>query len=102
VLHFCGAEDRFIAAEFQRHFLLLGARGGAIGGGLAVALFAVLDLAFTEGAGMPGAGQIDTLLGGFQMGANAYLAVIALVISVAALTAVTSRLAVRQSLTAIE
>ena len=31
VLHICGAEDGFIAREFQRHFLLLGLRGGLIG-----------------------------------------------------------------------
>ena len=33
VLHVVGAKEGFIAAEFQRHFLLLGLKGGAIGGG---------------------------------------------------------------------
>ncbi len=102
VLHFCGAEDRFIAAEFQRHFLMLGARGGAIGGVLAVVLFAMLDLTITDSAGLPGGEQIDTLLGGFRIGLRGYLAVTLLVLAVAALTALTSRLAVRQSLAAIE
>jgi cell division transport system permease protein len=102
VLHFCGAKDRFIAAEFQRHFLLLGARGGAIGGVLAMVLFGALHIAFSDSTGLPGATQIDTLLGGFRMGPRAYLAVIGLVVGVAALTAATSRLAVRRSLTAIE
>jgi cell division transport system permease protein len=36
VLHFVGAKNGFIAANFQRHFLLLGLQGGAIGGGAAV------------------------------------------------------------------
>jgi cell division transport system permease protein len=102
VLHFCGAEDRFIAGEFQRHFLLLGAKGGAIGGGLAMLLFAALDLAFSESAGLPGPDQLDTLLGGFRVGLVAYGAVAVLVIAVAALTAATSRVAVRRSLTTIE
>ena len=33
VLHFVGAKDAYIAAQFQRHFLTLGLKGGAIGGG---------------------------------------------------------------------
>jgi cell division transport system permease protein len=102
VLHFCGAEDRFIAGEFQRHFLMLGARGGAIGGGLAMFLFLVLDFTLAADMGSPGADQFDTLLGGFDLSFRAYLAVICLVLAVAALTAATSRLAVRRSLTRIE
>src|SRR5260370_352854 len=35
VLHFVGAEDGFVAREFQRHFLLLGLRGGLLGAVLA-------------------------------------------------------------------
>ena len=37
VLHFVGAKNGFIAGHFQRHFLLLGLQGGAIGGGIAIA-----------------------------------------------------------------
>lgn len=102
VLHFCGAEDRFIAAEFQRHFLMLGARGGAIGGALAMILFGLLDVTFGDGTALPGADQVDTLLGGFRMSLKAYLLVVCLVLAVAALTAATSRVAVRRSLAAIE
>ena len=36
VLHFVGAKHGFIAGQFQRHFLILGLEGGAIGGGAAV------------------------------------------------------------------
>ena len=32
VLHFVGAEARFIATEFRRHFLLTGMKGAAAGG----------------------------------------------------------------------
>ena len=32
VLHFVGAEARFIAREFRRHFLLTGMKGAAAGG----------------------------------------------------------------------
>src|SRR5262249_44934932 len=44
VLHVVGAKHDFIAAEFQRHFLLVGLKGGAIGGGLAMVLFAIIGL----------------------------------------------------------
>ena len=42
VLHYVGATDSFIAHQFQRHFLLLGLKGGAIGGGAAIGLFGVM------------------------------------------------------------
>jgi len=44
VLHLIGAKDSYIAGEFQRHFLLLGLKGGAIGGGAAIALFILLGI----------------------------------------------------------
>jgi cell division transport system permease protein len=102
VLHFCGAEDRFIAAEFQRHFLLLGAKGGLVGGGLAMIVFAVVGLLFRESSGLPGADQIEILAGGFEVGPAGYAGVVALVLAVAALTAATSRVAVHRSLAEIE
>src|SRR5262249_40288620 len=36
VLHFIGARDRFVARQFQGHFLVLGLEGGAIGGAAAL------------------------------------------------------------------
>src|SRR6202161_4295726 len=38
VLHYVGATDSFVASQFQHHFLLLGLKGGAIGGGAAIVL----------------------------------------------------------------
>ena len=43
VLHFVGAEDGYVAREFQRHFLLLGLRGGLAGAAAAAILFALLS-----------------------------------------------------------
>ena len=45
VLHLIGAKDNFIAAHFQQYFLQLGLRGGLLGGGIAIALFAFADVA---------------------------------------------------------
>ncbi len=39
VLHFVGATDRFIAREFEKHFLRLGIRAGLVGAGCAMAVF---------------------------------------------------------------
>ncbi len=44
VLHFIGAKDGFIASQFQRHFLMLGLQGGALGGGAALLLLALAGL----------------------------------------------------------
>ena len=44
VLHLIGATHAFIVGNFQRHFLLLGLKGGAIGGGGAVLLFLLCNL----------------------------------------------------------
>ena len=45
VLHYVGATDGFVAGQFQRHFLILGFKGGAIGGGGALVLFGILGAA---------------------------------------------------------
>lgn len=102
VLHFCGAEDSFIAREFQHHFLLLGIKGGTIGGGLGILLFAGLGIAFAPSSGLPGADQLDGLFGGVALSLAGYLAIAGLVVGVTGLTGVTSRFAVRRSLATIE
>ncbi len=102
VLHFCGAEDRFIAGQFQRRFLLFGVEGGAIGGALALLAMAAAALAIGGSTGRPGADQIEALFGRFELPSTAYGLVLALVVAVALLTALTSRLAVRRSLSALD
>ncbi|WP_333823681.1 cell division protein FtsX [Pinisolibacter sp.] len=93
VLHFVGAEDRFIAAEFQRHFLKLGLVGGAVGGAAAIAAFLVVDAA-TRVRGDALADQAHALFGGFSVGWSGHLGAVAVVALVAVLTAVTSRFTV--------
>ncbi len=93
VLHFVGAEDRFIAREFQRHFLVLGLKGGSIGGAAAILGFLVADFA-TRSPGGAFSDQAHALFGGFSVGWSGYLGVTAVVGLVAILTAVTSRITV--------
>ena len=44
VLHFIGADDYYIAGQFQSHFAVLGVRGGLLGGGAALLLVLTLKL----------------------------------------------------------
>ena len=98
VLHLVGAEDGFIAGEFQRHFLLLGLKGGFAGGVAAIIVFATLSLLRTDGGDMAAADQLRALFGEFTVGAGGYFGAVGIVFLVAVLTAVTSRLAVRRTL----
>ena len=72
VLHFVGARDGYIARQFQRHFLALGLKGGAIGGGTAIALFALAQLLVDRFIGTTGGEQIAALFGSFSIGALGY------------------------------
>ena len=98
VLHYVGAEHGFIAGEFQRHFLMVGLRGGAIGGGAALAMFLALLVNFSLRDDTPEADQIHALFGAFTMGPAGYLGAFGVVFMIAILTAGTSRLTVRRFL----
>lgn len=102
VLHVIGATDRFIAGHFQRHFLMLGLKGGAIGGAAAILLFAFAELVSGWFFGGAGASQVAALFGSFSIGTAGYVAVGLQVILIALLTAGTSRHTVNQTLQTIE
>jgi cell division transport system permease protein len=102
VLHVVGAKDAFIAGEFQRHFLLLGLKGGAAGGAAAVALFFSAGLLADWFKGSAAESQVSTLFGTFSLGPAGYGGLLGIVVLVAAVTAGTSRLAVRHMLSSLE
>ena len=66
VLHFVGAKNGFIAGHFQRHFLMLGLEGGAIGGGAAVRAVRAgqraQPLVYRHGRGRPDRGAVRVVL----------------------------------------
>src|SRR5581483_59327 len=99
VLHVVGAKDGFIAAEFQRHFLLVGLKGGAIGGAVAMVLFALVGFMADW---LFGGSDAAVLFGTLSLGAAGYAAIMGLVVLIAAVTAGTSRLTVRQTLKEME
>ncbi|MDJ0930449.1 ABC transporter permease [Breoghania sp.] len=99
VLHLVGAENSFIAREFERHFLWLGLRGGIAGGGAAAVSFVIFNLMNSRDTGFAGADQVAALIGGAGIGLTGYLGVAGVVVLVALLTALTSRIAVHNHLT---
>jgi cell division transport system permease protein len=101
VLHLIGAKDSFIAGHFQRHFLLLGLEGGLIGGGSAIALFALAELTSGRLVGTAGGDQFTALFGSSSIGALGYLAVLAQVGLIAFVTAATSRYTVNRTIETI-
>jgi cell division transport system permease protein len=102
VLHFVGARSGFIAAQFQRHFLLLGLEGGAIGGGLAMLVFALAGLTGSISFGTASGDQLAALFGNFTLGIDGYVVIAGQIVLIAAVAAVTSRRTVNQTLETIE
>ncbi|MGA8649793.1 MAG: ABC transporter permease [Xanthobacteraceae bacterium] len=102
VLHYVGATDSFISSQFQRHFLILGFKGGAIGGGVAILLFAVAEAANGWLAGTPGGDEIAGLFGNLSIGIAGYLAILLQIVFMALVTAFASRRTVNRTLEAID
>ncbi len=102
VLDLVGASDSFIAREFQKHFLRLGLRGGALGAAAAMLAFWLAGFAAGRMADTPGGDQVEALFGTFALGLRGYLAVVAIALIVAATTAVVSRFTVFRNLRGLD
>ena len=102
VLNFVGADARFIAAEFRRHFLVTAAKGAAAGGFAAVLVFAGFAWWSSSNMATPEADQATALFGNFAIGPAGYAGVALVVLAVAALTAATSHVTVLKYLANIE
>ncbi|MFG1394040.1 cell division protein FtsX [Xanthobacter agilis] len=100
VLHFVGARDGFIAAQFQRHFLKIGAQGGLLGGCAAAAVFgAIVALPRFVPVGDP---EDPTLLAWLNPGIWGFAGIGCAVAVVAFATAFTSRVTVYRTLRMIQ
>jgi cell division transport system permease protein len=101
VLHFVGATDRFIAREFEKHFLRLGIRAGLVGAGCAMAVFlsmrAIMELL---GGGDLTVAEMHRLIGTGGLDLVGYLLLGVVVIIIAALCMLTSRFGVFRILNA--
>jgi cell division transport system permease protein len=98
VLHFIGATDRYIATQFQRHFLALGLKGAALGGGVALLLFALARLVTDRLVGTAGGDEVAALFGSFGLGIAGYALICAQAVVIAGVTAWTSRTVVGKTL----
>jgi cell division transport system permease protein len=102
VLHYVGATDSFVASQFQRHFLILGFKGGAIGGGGAILLFGVLQAMNAWMTGTASGDEVEALFGSISIGMSGYLAIFGLIVLMALVTAWASRYTVRRTLDSID
>jgi cell division transport system permease protein len=94
VLHFVGAEARFIAAQFRGHFLLMGMKGAAAGGAAAMIVFILFSWWSSRNLATPEADQATALFGNFAIGPAGYGGVALIVLVIGALTAATSHVTV--------
>jgi len=99
VLHFVGANERFISREFERHFLGLGVRAGAMGALAAAIAFLLLPLmTHMLGGGVVTAADTRRLIGSGELDLAGYFLCVLVVIVVACLCMITSRLGVTRVL----
>ncbi len=101
VLHLVGADDAFIAREFQSRFIRLGLRGGAVGGLAAIIVITLLGWLASRWSAAPEAEQLQALFGAFEIGWSGYAAVVAVAVVVAAIAGLVSRFTVRHYLRAM-
>ncbi len=102
VLHFVGADSRFISREFQRHFLRLGLKGGLSGAFAAIVLFVGLGIWSSNSLATPQGDQVAALFGTFSLGWFGFSGILMVMILVAFLTAATCRLTVRHQVNGLQ
>lgn len=95
VLHFVGATERFISREFERHFLGLGVRAGLMGALAAALAFLFLPLmTHMLGGGIVTEAETSRLIGSGELDLWGYFLCVLVVVVVACLCMITSRLGV--------
>ncbi len=95
VLHFVGATDKFISREFEKHFLRLGIKAGMFGATFAMLVFVGMP-AITEllGGGAVSAVEMQRLIGTGALDPLGYIILGLVVVIIAGLCMVTSRVGV--------
>ncbi|MFM9938533.1 MAG: cell division protein FtsX [Hyphomicrobiaceae bacterium] len=101
VLHFVGATDRFIAREFEKHFLRLGVRAGVVGAVFAMLVFLLLPKVMELlGGGTVSMADLKWMVGSGALDAPGYLVLVVVVVVIACLCMLTSRFGVKRILNA--
>jgi cell division transport system permease protein len=95
VLHFVGANDRFIAREFEKHFLRLGVRAGLVGATLALLVFLTMPTIIQIlGGGAMTLTELHRLVGSGSLDLAGFVLLGIVVVVVAAICMLTSRFGV--------
>ncbi len=95
VLHLVGATDRFIAREFERHFLRLGIKSGLVGAASSLGVFVLMPLImWALGGGSLADAEVRRMFGSGLLDLEGYIWLGVVVIVIAALCMLTSRLGV--------
>jgi len=95
VLHFVGATDRFIAREFERHFLRLGVRAGIVGAVWAIVVFIAMPTVMELlGGGAVTMAEIRRLIGISTLDAPGHFLLGIVVLVISSLCMLTSRIGV--------
>ncbi len=99
VLNLVGAEERFIASQFETHFLWVGIKAGVAGAGMAALTFLALPRV-TESMGSSAAAEaeIRRLVGAGTLDWGGYTVLAMVVVVVALICKMTSRYGVRRIL----
>ena len=94
VLHFIGAEQKFVARQFERHFFWTALKGALCGGALAMAIFLLIGWWSSHNLATPEADQATALFGNFSIGSGGYMGVFLIILAVSLLTMITTRMTV--------
>ncbi|MEZ5816071.1 MAG: ABC transporter permease [Hyphomicrobiaceae bacterium] len=95
VLHLVGATDRYIAREFERHFLRLGVRAGLVGAGFAMMVFMLMPVGMELlGGNAVTMAEMRRLFGAGVLDLAGYGVLVVVVFVIAALCMLTSRFGV--------
>ncbi len=100
VLNFVGAEEKFIARQFELHFLKVGIKAGIVGAVGAGLVFFTLPIVTDILSGAATDTEIRRLIGTGRMDALGYCSLSFVVLIIAAICSLTSRIGVRRILNA--
>lgn len=98
VLNFVGAEEKFIARQFELHFLKVGIKAGIVGAIGAALVFFTLPVMTDILSGAATDTEIRRLIGTGRMDVQGYLSLLIVVVVIAAICSLTSRIGVRRIL----
>jgi cell division transport system permease protein len=100
VLNFVGADERFIARQFELHFLKLGIKAGIVGAIGAAAVFLLLPVMTEYLSGAATHAEIRRLIGSGRLDLLGYFSLLVVVAAIAGICLITSRFGVRGILNA--